>query len=88
MSLNRAPICAQCGSLNCQKVEVETTDGPSIRLEGYLCEVCFTNAIALHQDLKRQFDELLALGVNRLLANEVLIDRIERLKVQAPQVAT
>lgn len=69
----RAPVCAACGSLNCRLVE------PSeIGVSGHLCEVCLSRATAQHAEFKRQFDELIEIGINRELANEVIADRSAR----------
>jgi hypothetical protein len=85
MNFRRAPVCHECGSINCRKIEVVSHgNGPEIKIEEHLCEACFTKAIEQYQELQRQFQELLDLGVNRALANEVMLDRIERAKQAKP----
>lgn len=71
MSHLLGPTCAQCGSLNCRLVEKASK-------VGFLCPACLSVAEAKFAEFQRQFQELLDLGVNRALANEVMIDRSDR----------
>jgi hypothetical protein len=85
LSLHRAPICAQCGSLNCRLVEGVSTADDVVKISGHLCEPCLYAAKAQAKEFQRQFDDMLGLGVSRELANEVMIDRVDRFYKSVPK---
>lgn len=63
-----ARMC-RCGTRQALRVE-------RAGLTGHLCAECRAKADAVAAEFKRQFQELLDLGINRVLANEVMIERV------------
>lgn len=75
----------RCGSRNANLVEV-IYGGTTVKV-GRLCRPCLAEAMAKFATLKEQFEELLSLGVNRDLANEVIIERINAMPERPEAVA-
>lgn len=76
MLLRDVPKCVKCGSPKVRLIEV-TREGLAVAA-GCMCSPCLEKAIAVADELRRQFEELLELGISRELANEVMCDRMDR----------
>lgn len=70
--------CRKCGSTETRVVEIVKND--EVVAEGELCDGCFGKALDGAAKLRRQFEMLLANGVSRERANEIMIARIQRMK--------
>lgn len=68
--------CPQCGH-PARWREVHDVETGHVVASGPLCNPCFDAAVVEAAEFRRQFDDLIALGVNRALANEVLIARVD-----------
>lgn len=68
--------CAKCGQPGFLREAVSPITGRVVA-GGHLCGPCWRAALSEFAEFRRQFEELLALGVNRPLANEVIIARID-----------
>lgn len=69
------PRCRKCGKWTKHKVELASNDVPV--LVGRLCNACFEDALDRLYELRKEFEALLAEGIDRERANEIMIDRIE-----------
>lgn len=66
--------CTCCGEPG-EPIEVERHG--EIIAAGALCDSCFAQAEAALEELRAQFDSLIAAGVPRETANRIMIDRID-----------
>jgi hypothetical protein len=68
--------CVRCGQPGFHREAVDRATG-HIVARGVVCDPCWATTTAEAAELQRQFEALLDLGVNRDLANEVMIARID-----------
>lgn len=66
--------CVHCGD---RGDPVEVVHEGNVVAAGNLCEPCLAAAIATGEELRRQFDQLIASGIPRDTANAIMIARID-----------
>lgn len=65
--------CLKCGTPTEHHIELTG----ALAAEVFMCDGCFTPAMAGFEECRRQFQELLDAGVPRDRANAIMIERIE-----------
>jgi len=73
-------MCGRCGDPG---REIELVRDGTVVGAGALCDVCFAAAAAGADELRRQFEELLAAGIPRDMANDIMIARVTGEAAQA-----
>ncbi len=76
MAVTELPTCRKCGVVTRKKVEI-FQEGTEIIPFSPLCESCYRAALVGAEWLRVEFEELLAGGMDREQANEVMIERID-----------
>lgn len=67
--------CHDCGATEAREIAVERFGVRAVL--GHLCDGCFAVAQARADELRQQFDALLAAGLSREAANERMIAIVE-----------
>lgn len=75
------PCCYQCRDLTATPIDI-AKDGEII-LSGALCERCLAVALNEMAEHRREFEALLAAGVSRSDANDMMIAKIDGKQVRA-----
>lgn len=76
------PTCVKCHRVTGHRVELAAPNDEVIAI-GRICPGCFEYAKREAAELQKDFEALLAAGVSRDRANEILIEQIElRFKLQ------
>jgi len=68
--------CKSCGGSEARKIDV-MKDGAMVAA-GEMCSVCLGRATAEAAELREQFDELIAQGIDRRMANRIMTVRVDR----------
>lgn len=70
------PTCARCGVVTGKKIELVDGDDRVVAIVN-ACWMCVRQSMLEHAEDRVEFDALLAAGVDRVRANEVMIASIE-----------
>lgn len=69
--------CNRCGAPGAGPLDVVSNDGVVVAA-GHLCSPCTAKVLEGRREYRRQFDELIAAGVDRRLANRIMIVRVDQ----------
>jgi len=68
--------CARCGDPGTTPLDIHK--GETLIATAYLCPPCIALVLQQHAEYRRQYEELIAAGVERQLANRIMNVRVEQ----------
>jgi hypothetical protein len=77
-SVIELPTCRRCGAVTGKKIDIVHAPSDLIVLTGRLCDGCLRAAVREVAELRKDFEQLLADGIDREQANLIMIERIEK----------
>lgn len=71
--------CGKCGASDAAPIDLLDNEADAVIGVGFLCAPCMSICLMMYGELRRQFDGLVAEGVDRAVANRIMNVRAERL---------